>query len=57
MKDPQATQSTGGEAKVITLCGSTEFAAEFAEVNQRFTMEGCDVISLGMFSLRRSAGL
>ena len=35
----------------ITLCGSTRFEAEFAEVNQRLTMEGCVVISLGMFSL------
>ena len=39
------------EAKVITLCGSTKFEAEFAEVNQRLTMDGCVVISLGMFSL------
>ena len=34
-----------------TLCGSTKFEAEFAEANQRLTMEGCVVISLGMFSL------
>ena len=39
------------EAKVITLCGSTKFEAEFAEVSQRLTMDGCVVISLGMFSL------
>src|SRR3954447_16930742 len=39
------------QLKVITLCGSTKFEAEFAEVNQRLTMEGCVVISLGMFSL------
>ena len=51
MKDQQAPQSAEGEAKVITLCGSTTFEAEFAEVNQRLTMEGCVVISLGMFSL------
>lgn len=43
--------STDRDAKVITLCGSTKFAAEFAAVNQRLTMEGCVVISLGMFSL------
>jgi len=42
---------TEGDAKVITLCGSTRFEAEFAEVNQRLTMEGCVVISVGMFSL------
>ena len=51
MEDQQAPQSAEGGAKVITLCGSTRFEAEFAEVNQRLTMEGCVVISLGMFSL------
>ena len=50
MEDQQMPQSAEGEAKVITLCGSTTFEAEFAEVNQRLTMEGCVVISLGMFS-------
>ncbi len=40
-----------GEATVVTLCGSTRFEAEFAEVGRRLTMEGCVVISLGMFSL------
>jgi hypothetical protein len=47
----QTLQSAEGEAKVVTLCGSTRFEAEFAEVNQRLTMDGCVVISLGMFSL------
>ena len=51
MEDQQAPRSTEGAAKVITLCGSTRFEAEFGEVNQRLTMEGCIVISLGMFSL------
>ena len=51
MKDQQAPQSADGEAQVITLCGSTRFEAEFAEVSQRLTMEGFVVISLGMFSL------
>ena len=51
MEHQQAPQSAEGEAKVITLCGSTKFEAEFAEVNQRLTMEGCVVISLGMFRL------
>jgi len=51
MEDQQVPQSAESEAKVITLCGSTRFEAEFAEVNQRLTMEGCVVISLGMFSL------
>ena len=49
MEDQQAPESA--EAKVITLCGSTKFEAEFAEVNQRLTMAGFVVISLGMFSL------
>ena len=48
MEDQQTPQSA---AKVVTLCGSTRFEAEFAEVNQRLTMDGCVVISLGMFSL------
>ena len=51
MENQQAPQSAEGEGKVITLCGSTRFEAEFAEVNQRLTMEGCVVISLGMFRL------
>lgn len=51
MEDQQTPPSAEREAKVITLCGSTRFEAEFAEINQRLTMEGCVVISLGMFSL------
>ncbi len=51
MEGQQVPQSAEGEAKVVTLCGSTKFEAEFAEVNQRLTMEGSVVISLGMFSL------
>ena len=39
MEDRQAPQSPEREAKVITLCGSTKFEAEFAEVNQRLTIE------------------
>lgn len=38
-----------GPAKVITLCGSTKFKAEFAEVNQCLTMDGHVVISLGVY--------
>ncbi|QBR92511.1 hypothetical protein [Nocardioides euryhalodurans] len=51
MEDQLSRQSAEGEAKVITLCGSTRFEAEFADVNQRLTMEGCVVLSLGMFRL------
>jgi hypothetical protein len=32
MEDQQASQSAGGEAKVITLCGSTRFEAEFKDI-------------------------
>jgi len=38
MEDQQASQSAQREAKVITLCGSATFEAEFAEVNQRLTL-------------------
>ena len=51
MGDQQVPHPAADDAKVITLCGSTTFEAEFAEVNRRLTMEGCVVISLGMFSL------
>lgn len=51
VENQQTPQSAEGEAKVVTLCGSTRFEAEFAEVNQRLTLGGCVVISLGMFRL------
>ena len=51
MDDQQAQHSADHDAKVVTLCGSTRFEAEFAEVNRRLTLKGCVVISLGMFSL------
>jgi hypothetical protein len=51
MEDEQAPRSAERQARIITLCGSTKFEADFAEVNQRLTMQGCVVISLGMFSL------
>jgi hypothetical protein len=44
-------QLAEGDAKVVTLCGSTRFEAAFAEANQRLTLDGCVVISLGMFRL------
>jgi hypothetical protein len=49
--DQQQEPSGARAAKVVTLCGSTRFEAEFAEVNQRLTLEGCIVLSLGMFRL------
>lgn len=51
VEELEAPQSAEGEATVVTLCGSTRFQAEFAEVNQRLTMAGFVVISLGMFGL------
>jgi hypothetical protein len=56
MEDQQTPQSADGEAKVVTLSGSTRFETEFVEVNQRLTLEGCVVISLGMFSLPDLSG-
>lgn len=37
------------EAPVITLCGSTRFKDEFMAANQRLTMAGNVVISVGFF--------
>ena len=34
---------------VITLCGSTRFRKAFEEANKRLTLEGCIVISVGLF--------
>lgn len=51
-----AVMEDQGEATVITLCGSTRFEAEFAELNRRLTMEGYVVISPGMFSLPHLPG-
>lgn len=35
--------------KIITLCGSTKFKKEFEEWNERLTLEGNIVITLGLF--------
>jgi len=35
--------------KVITLCGSTKFQKEFEDANERLTLEGNLVISVGVF--------
>ena len=51
MENQPTPRPTEGEQKVVTLCGSTRFEAEFTEVNQRLTMAGCVVLSLGMFRL------
>lgn len=38
-----------GNRKVITLCGSTKFKDEFIETQERLTLEGNIVISVGLF--------
>ena len=38
-----------GKYKVITLCGSTRFKDAFMEAQKRLTLEGCIVISVGLF--------
>ena len=35
--------------KVVTLCGSTKFKDEFMEVQKKLTLDGCIVISVGLF--------
>ena len=35
--------------KVVTLCGSTRFKDEFMQVQKKLTLEGCIVISVGLF--------
>lgn len=35
--------------KVITLCGSTKFKEDFENINEKLTMEGNIVISVGVF--------
>ena len=38
-----------GMPEVVVLCGSTRFRDAFNEVNQRLTLEGKIVLSVGMF--------
>ena len=35
--------------KIVTLCGSTRFKEQYMEVQKRLTMDGCIVISVGLF--------
>lgn len=37
------------EYKVVTLCGSTRFKDEFFRVQKELTLQGCIVISVGLF--------
>ena len=41
--------SAGKNYKVVTLCGSTRFEDQFIETQKRLTLEGCIVISVGLF--------
>ena len=34
---------------IVKLCGSTRFKEQFKEVQKRLTLEGCIVISVGLF--------
>ena len=38
-----------GNYKVVTLCGSTKFKDQFFEAQKKLTLEGCIVISVGLF--------
>ncbi len=38
-----------GGYKVVTLCGSTRFKNEFMEAQKRLTLQGCIVLSVGLF--------
>lgn len=38
-----------GKYRVVTLCGSTRFKDAFFEAQKRLTLEGCIVISVGLF--------
>ena len=35
--------------KIVTLCGSTRFKEQYMEVQKRLTLDGCIVISVGLF--------
>ena len=35
--------------KVVTLCGSTRFKEQYMEIQKQLTLEGCIVISVGLF--------
>ena len=35
--------------KIVTLCGCTRFKEQFMEAQKQLTLEGCIVISVGLF--------
>ena len=38
-----------GKYKLVTLCGITRFKDTFMEIQKRLTLQGCIVISVGLF--------
>ncbi len=38
-----------GKYKVVTLCGSTRFKEEFFKAQKELTLQGCIVISVGLY--------
>lgn len=42
-------EQTAQSYRIVTLCGSTRFKNEFMEVQKRLTLNGCIVISVGLF--------
>ena len=45
----KATEIRMGNYKIVTLCGSTRFKEQFMEAQKQLTLEGCIVISVGLF--------
>ena len=37
------------QRKIVTLCGSTRFKQAFIDWNARLTLEGCIVLTVGLF--------
>jgi nucleoside 2-deoxyribosyltransferase len=42
--------------KIVCLCGSTKFKAEYDKANQEFTLKGCIVLSVGFFGHQMPIG-
>lgn len=38
-----------GNYKIVTLCGSTRFKEQFMQAQKELTLQGCIVISVGLF--------
>ena len=46
---PEEEPQEPGRYKVVTLCGSTRFKVEYEHWQKKLTLEGCIVISVGLF--------